>query len=65
MQEEEQKKSESKKKAKVKINEGNELEKREATVPKKSKVVWTTALHYEFLEAIRNIGLASKRYLAN
>ena len=34
---------ESKKKAEVKANKGNEQEKDEAIVPRKSKVVWTTS----------------------
>lgn len=29
---------------------------------KKPKVIWTNALHYRFLEAIRSIGLESKHY---
>lgn len=63
--EEMQNKRDSKKKAGKKVNEGNEQEKSEAIVPRKSKVVWTTALHNDFLEAIRKIGLESKRYPAN
>ena len=65
VQEEKQKRRESKKTAQVKVNEDNEIEKGEATMLKKSKVVWTSALHNEFLEAIRKIGLESKRYSAN
>ena len=65
MVQEEKQKRESKKKAQVKVNEDNEIEKGEATMLKKSKVVWTSALHNEFLEAIRKIGLESKRYSAN
>lgn len=54
-----QNKRDTKSKATIQVKEGNEKERIEV-VPKKRKVLWTTALHNRFLEAIRKIGLESK-----
>ena len=50
-------------KNKAPVNEDKGKEKTEIVAPKKTKVLWTTALHNRFLEAIRKIGLESKRFL--
>ncbi|RVW28447.1 Two-component response regulator ARR2 [Vitis vinifera] len=57
LNDEKQNKRDTKNKAPIKVNEGNEKEKAEIVTTKKTKVIWTTALHNRFLEAIRKIGL--------
>lgn len=48
----------------LQVNKDNGVEKTEIVASKKTKVLWTTALHNRFLEAIRKLGLESKRSLA-
>lgn len=48
-----------------KVKEGSDQEKNEVALPRKTKVVWTTELHDEFLDAIRQIGLESKRDISS
>lgn len=55
--EEKRGKKDSKRKAPKKANEDEEEE--NLAAPKKAKVVWTTSLHNQFLQAIRHLSLES------
>lgn len=61
MDEEMQEKESSKKMAEEKASKSSERGKDQAVLPKKTKLVWTDELEHEFLEAIRKIGVESKR----
>lgn len=58
-------KTEPNKRAYKRVVAGKGNEKIEAGTSRKSKVVWNTPLHTRFLEAIRRIGLESKRSITD
>lgn len=61
-----QSRRDSKKKAsKRPIIQDGENDSSDAVLPKRRKIVWTSALHNRFLEAVRKIGLESKRSLTD
>ena len=60
-----QSKRDPKKKASKRVIEDSGKENSDAVSPKRTKVVWTSALHTRFLEAVRKIGLESKRSLTD